>query len=174
MMADKENSGVSPNVLIFSPPKSKPGGHGLGNLIKKKSEVLPTLIAARFNGGIRIEFGHVDLGSFHSQQFRIDNPSTSKTIKISIYKEPMNKGFEVMLGPKGQKEIEIPEKSCVTGVVTWSAEHNVSLYEKVTLKMDEKLPLEITITGKAGTGKVSAIKEILCLQMCIHCVNSKS
>lgn len=154
MMADKENSGVNPNVLIFSPPKTKSGGLGNANLVKKKGDVLPTLIAARFNGGIRIDFGHVDLGSFHSQQFRIDNPSTSKAIKISIHKEPANKGFDVMLGPKGQKEITISEKSCVTGVVTWSAEHNASLYEKVTLKMDEKLPLDITITGKAGTGKV--------------------
>jgi len=103
-----------------------------------------------------LDFGSVGVNSFNSLQFLLINPNKDRSVKISVCKMPEGKGFEILLGLNGATEIEIEANSKVSGVVTWSPVANTTAREVVKLnllKENGMSPLQITLVGKAGTGK---------------------
>jgi hypothetical protein len=149
---DKENAG---NVLVFSPPRGFKNGDARKATAPEKA--MESMICAKFQHPMQLDFGAVAVGSFNSIQFLLINPDGDNAVKITVAKASEAKGFEILLGPTGAKEIGIPAKGKITGVVTWAPTRNMGMREVVKLLMHadgSTSPLQLTISGKAGTGKV--------------------
>ena len=151
---DKENSG---NVLVFSPPRAWKTADVAARKATAPERAMESMICAKFQHSMQVEFGTVAVGSFNSVQFLLINPDGDNAVKITVAKASEAKSFEILLGPTGAKEITIPAKGKVTGVVTWAPARNMGMREVVKLLMHAESstsPLQLTISGKAGTGKV--------------------
>ena len=153
MLADKENVGSNPNVMMFSPPKAKRSKDAEKS--GRTQEKMESIICAKFQHPMKVDFDSVDINEFASLQFLLINPDEKNGVRVTVDKVPEGKGLEVLLGAKGEKEIVIPPKGKTTGVITWSPMANTALREKATLKLDNKHSTQIIINGRAGTGKVS-------------------
>lgn len=155
--SDKENA---QNVLIFSPPRTSKHAE----LQKKVAPVkaVESMICAKFQTPMCLDFDTVLVGSCNSLQFLLINPNKGRSVKVSISKIPETKGFDIMLGPDGSTEIEIEANGKVYGVVLWAPKSNMSVREVAKLTLHHENgnathPLQITLVGKAGTGKVSKL-----------------
>lgn len=112
------------------------------------SENIPTLLCAKFQSSLYIEFNNVNVGSIVKKDFRIENPHDSKTIRLVVEKCPENKGFQVYLNSSGH----IPPKGKITGQVVWTPDRDMAAREIVILKSDNKFSLQLTLHGVAGLG----------------------
>ena len=146
---------MNPNVMVFSPPKAKRGGNVEKGV--RKQEKTESIICAKFQHPMKVDFNSVDVNEFASLQFLLINPDERNAVTVTVDKVPDSKGIEVLLGSKGAKEIVLPAKGKTTGVITWCPKGNSALREKATLKLDNKHSTQIIINGKAGTGKVSGL-----------------
>ena len=143
------------NVLVFSPPRALKNSHV--SRVKVEEKVMESMICAKFQHSMQLDFGTVAVGSLNTLQFLLINPDGENAVKVCVSKMSDAKGFEILLGPNGTKEIGIMAKGKVTGVVTWAPTRNMGMREVVKLLMhtdNSTSPLQMTISGKAGTGKV--------------------
>ena len=159
MIVDKENAGLNPNVMLFSPPKNAKLGpsSGLGG-VKGSKKKMETLQCERFCKGIILEFGQVDVDSHNTIKFAMYNPDQSKTAMMEFDTARDTKGFCVVLGNHGESTYKLNPGQKGHGVVTWNPTTNMTVATKLhlTLKLGDKVSrLEITVKGIAGTGKVS-------------------
>ena len=157
MMSNKEN--MKENVMVFSPPgKMVAAGGGKRTTPAPPLPPVeePTLLCARFQGAIYIEFGTVSVKSSTMRRFKLYNPSKTKSVSITVDKVPEAKGISITLGgiTLGVNSIEIPAGATEVGVVFWNPSSDMSFQDKCTLKLDDAGPLQITLHGIAGTGKV--------------------
>jgi hypothetical protein len=141
---NKEN-----DVLTFSPTKRGPAPKS-NNLVQ---EVIPSMICAKYQNSGIIDFGNVSLNTFTSMQFRMINPNQHNSVKISIAKCPIDKGFTIMLDNKGSQEIIIEGNSKATGIISWTPKVNMAISEKIVLHLDTSGQMVIKLNGKAGTGE---------------------
>jgi len=159
MLTNKENSNTNPNVLVFSPPQKQQFTDNTSNKLNSNngksalSVVEPSMLCARFQGSMYVEFGTVAVNSCNTRLFKLINPNKNKSVTISVDRISEAKGFSILLGPNGSNIIEIPGGETGTGVVTWNPTSNISAREVAILKLDDKAPLQMTVTGVAGTGK---------------------
>lgn len=151
-MDDKENfvpMGTFGNgCMVFSPPakvekpKARPAA----------VESLPTLMTARFQKTLPIEFGTVSVHATSVQRFRLINPIESKSVTVSVDKVAGDKGFSVVLGDGDT--VVIPAGGSVIGAVYWKPANDMSVATTVTLKLNDNSPLQLTLRGIAGSGQV--------------------
>ena len=153
---DKENTAVNANVLIFSPPKALKDRADTRQQVAVQKEV-PSMLCAKFSKAMHVEFQLVAVGSFNSMNFLLINPNSDKAVSVSVDKIPTEKGFDILLGPQGSRELEIAANSKMHGVITWNPTCNMGVCEKAVLKLSGKTPLQINLRGKAGTGKSDAV-----------------
>ena len=153
---DKENN-VNPNVLLFSPPAK--GAVESKNMAPTKLQggAMPSLVTARFQAAMYIEFGSVSVNSITDVKFKLVNPNESKPVTVSVEKVPADKGFRISF-PNGDETVEIPSGGVVIGTVHWKPLTDMSVREVATLKLMDKSPLQITLHGIAGTGQVRYCK----------------
>ena len=158
MLSDKENVGINPNVMLFSPPKAlhkESRSAGLGG-VRGSKESLPSLTCAKFSGDISLNFGEVKLNSSHKMKFSLLNPDQQKAVTIESGKVLESKGFGVLLGEDNSSSITLKPNGKGFGVVTWTPRANMTVSKKLFLKLDGEPRLQIKVNGIAGTGKVSA------------------
>lgn len=164
-MMDKENSGLSPNVLRrqsvdqimeFSPIRDEP----LNKEVQKgggKPASTSTLTCAKFQDTLWIEFGKVDVKSSNFRNFQLKNPQ-NKTITVAIDKLSDKSGIAITLGSDTTttpSSVSIKPFEQAQGTVYWSPANDMGMRETVTFKMDDKTPLQMVVHGVAGTGKVT-------------------
>eukprot|EP01038_Epipyxis_sp_PR26KG_P007565 gene7565-10306_t len=157
MEMDKENSDFNLNsdVLIYSPINSKSSHTVESKLLT--SESVPTLICAKFQESLWLEFGSVSVKSANSLSFKLNNPSKSKSVRVSIEKIPLSSSLRLYLG-NSEHEIEIGPTETKTGEVVWSPTENTSIRETLLLKLDSKALLQVIVHGVAGTGQKNVEK----------------
>lgn len=155
----------SSTCLMFSPthPLTK------RESLKLEKEIMQTklnesvLICAKFQNALWLEFGNVQVKSNNSLSFKLQNPNKIKSVLIELDGSNDKYGLSITLGDKQSSSIEIPPNEHAYGTVQWIPPHDVSMREVLKLKMDQKAPLQLTIHGIAGTGKVSIYREIIIL-----------
>ncbi len=115
-----------------------------------------TMLCAKFQDSLWIEFGSVSLGTTNKKRFTLLNPNDTKSVLISIEKIPTNMGFTLMFDAPHEEQQAVnvqPNQSC-SGTIYWIPLFDVSLREIITFKMDERASLQIVLHGSAGTGQV--------------------
>ena len=147
---DKENVPASGNLMMFSPPAKalRPAAAAPGTA----AAALPSLITARFQKALSIEFGNVAVHATSTQRFRLINPNDSKSITVAVEKVAADKGFSVILGDGDT--VVIPAGGSAIGMVRWTPSQDMSVACTVSLKLNDNSPLQLTLRGKAGTGQV--------------------
>jgi hypothetical protein len=158
MISDKENAGVNPNVMLFSPPKALKGSNASGGLggVRGGKESVPCLSCAKFCGDIVINFDKVDVNSTNSRKFKLMNPDQEKEVVIEVDTALESKGFSVVLG-NGDSSLRLAANGKGEGVVTWTPKTNMTVSKKLHLKLNGEKRLQIKVNGIAGTGKVSIL-----------------
>lgn len=112
----------------------------------------PILICAKFQASLYLEFNTVQVGSTSTKIFQLRNPN-NRSIKVSIERVPEKYGFQVSLGSGlDQKFIVIEPLESATGYVHWFPTKDTAVRESVILKLDDKVPLQLTLHGVAGLG----------------------
>ena len=178
---DKENSGLSPNVLRrqsvdqimeFSPIRDEP----VSKEVQKggKPATRSTLTCAKFQDTLWIEFGKVSVKSSNFRNFQLKNPQ-NKTITVAIDKLSDKSGIAITLGCPSDNTSTTACSSSVSikpfeqaqGTVYWSPTNDMGMRETVTFKMDDKTPLQMVVHGVAGTGKVCMSGSIFPRFMCL-------
>jgi len=157
MIADKENAGTNPNLMLFSPPKQLKGfgpSSGLGG-VKGGKQKVQTLQCERYGSGITMEFGRVEIDSNNTLKFAMYNPDQTKTAVMEIDSVLETKGFGIVLGNGTETQYKLGPLEKGHGVITWNPTSNMTISKKMFLKFGDKARLEITVKGIAGTGKVS-------------------
>lgn len=162
-IVDKENSLSSSNmfrhndncILSFSPIKSS-----TGNKCDATSTLeTNTLICAKFQDNLRLNFGKVSLKSTHAMQFNLTNPDNARTVIISLDNtSEQSDGIIVTLGTDNQFTVEILPQSTVSGSVFWTPSNDCTIRAIIKLRLDGKAPLQMIVQGIAGAGKVRVIK----------------
>jgi hypothetical protein len=148
-------------MLSFSPTPRGPVSDSTGvdkenNANKLKASTLSkessTLICAKFQEILVLDFGHINNGTMKSMKFELKNPSNQKEIVISVAKIPKKNGVSMVLGHDCNEETAtIPPDSSVPGMVYWNPiQNNSKMREVIGLKMDGKSPLQITVQGICG------------------------
>jgi hypothetical protein len=113
----------------------------------------PFLICAKFQASLYLEFNTVQVGSTTTKIFKLQNPHNNRSIKVSIERVSEKHGFQVSLGTGlGQSVVEIESCGSVTGYVHWFPTIDTAVRESVILKLDDKIPLQLTLHGVAGLG----------------------
>ena len=165
MMANKENDrgnayahiNRNPELLVFSPTFKAPAPAKVTVAPPSSSGNL-TLLCAKFQDSLWIEFGNVPIRATKALSFSLKNPLETKEIKVTLDKASEEKlekeGLTVTFGSQNVKEISIPASGTVSGTVFWSPSRDGSIREVAKLKMDGNAPLQLTIHGVAGTGQV--------------------
>lgn len=115
------------------------------------------LICAKFQNALYLEFGHVPVKSTNFLSFQMRNPNTTKFVNISIENATLKNGLSIAFGVRDETEVDIGPGENHTGTIYWTPSTDMSIREIVKLKMDKKAPLQLTIHGVAGTGKVNCI-----------------
>lgn len=115
------------------------------------------LICAKFQNALYLEFGHVPVKSTNFLSFQMRNPNTTKPVNISIENATLKNGLSIAFGVRDETEVDIGPGENHTGTIYWTPCTDMSIREIVKLKMDKKAPLQLTIHGVAGTGKVNCI-----------------
>lgn len=158
MLADKENVGLNPNVMLFSPPKALQKGSnasgGLGGVRGK--ETVPSLSCAKFAADIVLNFDKVDVNSTNVRKFKLMNPDQEKEVVIEVDKALESKGFSITLG-NGETSLRLGANGKGSGVVTWTPKVNMTVSKKLHLNLNGEKRLQIKVNGIAGTGKVSMV-----------------
>ena len=174
MIADKENInsdffnksliGTGPNdkndmVLAFSPQKlpvkKKQGGK---KVLKSDSDSIPVLLCAPFQSTLWIGFGCVQLNNTVTKIFELRNENDKiSNIRIDDWESTSaaKSGFSVTFGASRTQSIAINAKESVLGYISWTPECDQSVSENAILKLNDRLSLQITLHGIAGTGDVS-------------------
>lgn len=149
---DKEND----SMLQFSPivAKRKSIMSTTTNALttSNASNAQSTLICAKFQDILVLDFGEVRFGQTHALHFNLKNPSSTRDINISVAKISTKNGLSIALGEENHaEEVHIASDSSVPGIVFWNPSQNhYKIREIIGLKMDGKSPLQITIHGVCG------------------------
>ena len=144
-------------MMTFS-PTPRPLAEAIGTnkendgnwLINNANEL--TLVCAKFQEILVVDFGNVNYGSMKSISIQLKNPNTLKDVSISIVKIPKKNGVSMGLGLSNSEESAIiPAGATIPGVVYWNpVQNNIKIREVIGLKMDGKSPLQITVQGICG------------------------
>jgi Abnormal spindle-like microcephaly-assoc'd, ASPM-SPD-2-Hydin len=158
---DKENVQRSRNqILAFSPQKLpvKKTCKNKASWESDTSDAVPVLLCAPFQSALWIGMGCVPLNTTVTKIFELRN-ETKKNANIVVEQwettGPAKAGFSVSFGVSKSQSISIPPEESVIGYVTWTPVHNQSVSESAILRLNDKLSLQITLHGIAGTGDVS-------------------
>jgi hypothetical protein len=156
---EKENTKVFANmnihreILSISPIKS------INKLSTSKlSEDLKVLVCAQFQSSLYLNFGDVSANKTHSISFSLQNPDKSKAVVVSL--ERCGSDFVFQFGGENQSTITIQPMSKVDALVFWTPLNEKTMRESVTLKLDNKAPLQITLQG------VSCSEKVYCCFVC--------
>jgi hypothetical protein len=90
--------------------------------------------------------------------FQLENPSEDAEVDIVVMKCPEKAGFSISIGEERAQSVTIAPGAKVTAVAQWMPMVDMSVREIAYLKMNKKLPLQLTLHGIAGTGEASAPK----------------
>ena len=121
---------------------------------------IPFLICAKFQASLYLEFNTVHVGSTTTKIFNLRNPH-NRTIKVSIDRVPEKHGFKVSLGAGlDQTHVEIEPSGNVNCYVHWFPTTDIAVRESVILKLDDKIPLQLTLHGIAGLGFQQVIHQL--------------
>ena len=116
-------------------------------------EEVPFLICANFQSSLYLEFNTVLVGSITTKIFKLQNPNDNRAIKVSVDRFPEKYGFQVSLGSGVDgNSVDIEPSGSITGYVHWCPIKDVAIRESVILKLDDKIPLQLTLHGTAGAG----------------------
>ena len=118
------------------------------------SNTTATLICEKFQGAVWVGFGCVALHCTTTREFNLVNPSSS-SVDITVDKCPAKKGFTITFGENGASSVSVGPAQTVSGHVHWRPPDSASVREVVTLLMDKKHRLQLTLHGIAGMGTVS-------------------
>jgi len=113
---------------------------------------IPTLICAKFQSALYLEFDSVSVGSSNTKLFKLQNPHQNRAIVVSVDRVPDKKGFYVTLGDGFSQSIEIEPNGYTFAHVLWCPQFNMAIRESAYLKVDNLPVLQITLHGIAGTG----------------------
>lgn len=140
------------SFIIFS-PTSKSSQEPMKYFVQKCTTAEKVLICAKFQEALWLEFGSVSVKSTNFQNFQLNNPNKSKPVNIKVDKLNSKHGLSIAFSGSSKQEVEVPPLEVVRGTVFWTPQYDISIREIISLKMDDKLPLQITVHGSAGTGK---------------------
>lgn len=150
---DKENAPMGGNsLMLFSPPAKVEKASKAATKAQQLAS-LPSLVTARFQKTMHIDFGTVAVGSSSSKQFRLINPNESKSVTVSVDKVATDKGFTIILG--NSDTIEIAGGGNAIGTVMWNPTSDMSVSSTATLKLNDNSPMQVTMRGIAGSGQVT-------------------
>ena len=153
-MADKEN------VLLSFSPQKLPVKRKDKKVPQSDSDSIPVLLCAPFQSTLWIGFGCVPLENTVTRIFELRN-ETEKPSKIRVEKWEVTSaaraGFSISFGSSRTQSVDIGAKESVIGYVSWTPSCDQSISENVILKLNERLSLQITLHGIAGTGDVSRL-----------------
>jgi len=168
-MIDKENNGSffnkqtyrgNKDLFIFSPTTSAP--------LPVKHVESPTklhMICAKFQESLYLELGNVILGGSKSITFLLENPSAKKEAIVTIDAATENKmrkeGITLGFGDYMKEgSVCIPPKTSASCRLVWSPKVDASIREVLSFKLNGVSPLQVTVHGVAGTGKVGTLSSI--------------
>ena len=117
------------------------------------SSIIPYLICDKFQSNLYLEFENIDINVSSTKLFRLQNPYTKSSINIAYIKKLSNeqKGFNITFDNNQLSDHAIIAPSSeVIGQVTWTPKQNMSVREIITLKIDDKISLQIIVSGKCG------------------------
>lgn len=169
---------ASSKCMIFSPTRqifSNKGSkvvetvEGCGHVNEKVEESV--LICAKFQNALWLEFGNVKINTINKIDFKLVNPSTTKSVVIDLeYSNDNKAGLSVTLGSVYSNSVEIPPNEGTFGTVQWNPTQNGPIREVVKLKMDKKAPLQLTVHGSVALDKVSRPSSLILGE--IYTINS--
>lgn len=158
MNSNKENESLlnqnqGPMVLNFSPVKGVKAN--ITNNQIDCADKGATLICARFQESLHIDFKSRPIGSCTRKLLTLSNPS-KKSILLTVSNSKLGK-YGIFLDFNGLfvTEVNIPSESQVQGYVVWQPSNDFTMRETIVLRIDDKVPLNLIVSGIAGTGKVS-------------------
>jgi len=159
MSLDKENQ-INRNVVLdFSPQKlpMKKTNKKLSEFVSE-SELVPTLLCAPFQSTLWLGFGCVSLNILTKKIFILKNETTKNSI-ISVEKwnktSAAKNGFSIILGAENSPHhIVIKPGEAITATVTWLPDIDQTISETILLKLNDKLSLQLSLHGIAGSGDV--------------------
>ena len=145
-------------ILAFSPQKLPVKKKQKGKVPKTDSDSIPVLLCAPFQSTLWIGFGCVQLNDTITKIFELrnDNEKTSH-IRIDDWESTSaaRAGFSITFGASRTQSITINAKESVIGYISWTPECDQSVSESAILKLNDRMSLQITLHGVAGTGDVS-------------------
>ena len=153
--------------MVFSPSKGPTKQEPLKYYLEQPKAKDNILICAKFQNSLYLEFGNVPVRSTNFLSFKLQNPNPAKGVHIEIDKFQESKGLSIVFGAMGTKEIDIGPSESAIGTVYWTPTSDMSIREIVKLKMDHKAPLQLTIHGIAGSGKVNQLLGICFISIAI-------
>lgn len=123
--------------------------------IKVISKSIPTLLCQSFQDPLHMDFGVVAVKSTTRLLFKLMNPSNEKSVRITIDKVPIEKGFTVLLGELGETSVVVPANSSVIGTTIWIPDRSTDGVARtpILLKLDKKFRLQLTLIGNAVNTK---------------------
>ena len=125
------------------------------------SNIIPYLICDKFQSNLYLEFENIDINCSSTKLFRLQNPNTKLSINISHMKKLSNeqKGFNITFDNNQLSDHTIIAPSSeVIGQVTWTPKQNMSVREIIILKVDDKISLQIIVSGKCGVDEVCVLQ----------------
>ncbi len=144
-------------MMTFSPtPRPPPVDEAVSfnkeNSGNKSTEKELTLVCAKFQEILVVDFGCINFGPIKSVEIQLRNPNPQKEVNITIAKVPKKSGVSIVLGVSNSEESAvIPAASSIPAIVYWSpVQNHVKMREVIGLKMDAKSPLQITVQGTCG------------------------
>lgn len=145
---------MNADVMIFSPPKadSKLSRQGLPDI---DAENIPTILCAKFQKSLRIDFEKVNVKSTSLKKFKLLNPSNEKPVTVAIQKVPDDKGLSLNFGVNITTEyVVIRPNDSVIATVYWTPFLDSVLKENIILSIDKEFHLQLSVNGVSGIGQV--------------------
>ena len=121
---------------------------------KSIGQSIPTLICGQFQESVWIGFGCVNVGMKTTRQFKLINPENSE-MTLSVEKCPSKKGFSIFLSGDGATSITLAPQEQICGFVHWTPTENMSVREVALIKINSRIPLQLTLHGISGIGEVN-------------------
>jgi hypothetical protein len=152
---EKENTRVFANVnvhreiLSISPIKS------INKSSTRLTEELKVLVCAQFQSSLYLNFGNVSVNKTHSVSFSLQNPDKIKAAFVSL--ERCSPDLVFQFDGEKQSSVTIQPMTKVDAIVFWTPLNEKTMRESVTLKLDNKAPLQITLQGVSSSDKVKMI-----------------
>ena len=145
-------------ILAFSPQKLPVKKKQSSKVPKSDSDSIPVLLCATFQSTLWVGFGCVQLNNTVTKIFELRNENDKVShIRIEDWESTSAAkcGFSVTFGTSRTQSISINAKESVLGYISWTPECDQSVSENAILKLNDRLSLQITLHGVAGTGDVS-------------------